>query len=351
MALSYDMACSDEQHFRHISTLFDLWCRETSFVPQDEAHACPSPSCNVKNILGYVDKNGGVCTVGSSGQIPPTATHQYHHLYVCTVSGEPHWCSDRCEHRERDDLGYVCKLSGRRTESAISDVWVPQYRISATSQESKDPKSLGQRSVKLKHGKIIKSLGHDEYAAQVVFKLLFSTTRMFAEQRKYAEQKVESEKAVARYIKETCCNGGIVHYTRMCEIYIHTMRSRRIFFALVPKCSNAKNLSELYAKKICSFWRVITQKTPFGQASPNTFSFVNFVCPALYMMRTGMVIANVAVIPKCQLLSTLLPEANTLPSYDVTRPMFTQTKNNITKALREAVDIYKIPPTELVIFT
>lgn len=345
------MAVSDKNHFQNISALYDEWVRQTGSQFEEGAHTCPSESCNVHNILGYVDADNKVHVVPQGSRMPAHAVHEYHHLYVCLVSGEPHWCSDRCEHRERDEYGYVCKLSGRRTESAISDTWVPQYRISATSQESKNPTALGHRCVKIKSGNIVKSLGHTDYAAEIVFKLLFSTTRMFAEQRKYADQKCESEKAVARYIKEACSNGQPVHYTRMLEIYTHTMRSRRIFFALVPKCSDAESLSKLYAQKICSFWRVITQKTPFGQTSPNTFSFVNFVCPALYMMRTGMVISNVHVIPRCQLLSTLLPEANTLPSYNVTRPMFTQTKNNITKALRDAVDIYKIKPSELVIFS
>lgn len=341
---------SSSAHARNINLLYETWLEESGRSFDDSAHECPSQTCNILNVIGYVDASGKVRTAQSTSAIPPTALHQYHHLYVCLVSGEPHWCSDRCEHRVRDEYGYVCRMSGRRTESAITDTWIPQYRISATSQESKDPKSLGQRSVKVKNGSIVKSIGHDDYAAEVVFKLLFSPTRMYAEQRKFADQKVESEKAVLRYMKEVGSDGEPAHYLKMLEIYIHTMRSRRIFFALVPKCSNAESLSKLYAKKICSFWRVITQKTPFGQASPNTFSFINFVCPSLYMMRRGLIIANVHVVPRCQLLSTLLPEANTLDAYKVSKPMFTQTKNNILKALREAVDTYKIPPTELVAF-
>lgn len=339
----------DQGHIKNIRDLFDLWLAHNDNLTFDETHVCPSDECNVVNIAGYIDKKNKVRLCTDRKGIPKTAKVRYQNLYVCTVNGVPHWCGNRCEHQERDQYGYVCKMSGRRSESAISDTWVPQYRISATSQESKDPKALGEL-VHTGGGRVVKSLNHLEYASKTVFNLLFSTTRMFAEQRKYADQKVESEKMVARYIKQQTVEKNMACYTTIIEKYIHTMRSRRIFFALVPKCSNAERLSNIYAEKIVQFWRVITQKTPFGQTNPNTFSFVNFVCPALYMMRNGLVISNVHVIPRCQLLCTLLPEANTLDNYDVSKPMFTQTKNNILKALRDAHDVYKIPATDLMTF-
>lgn len=339
------MELSDEKHIGNINKLYELW-KKTQCLRTVLEHECPSASCTITNVVGYINKRGKVHILDAETDLN-NVVFKYNHLYICQLNGEPHWCGDRCDHRERDEYGYVCKLSGRRSESAISDTWVPQYRISATSQESKDPKALGEHDV---NGDVVRTVKHVDYATNIVFNLLFSRTRMFAEQRKYADQKIESEKAVSKYIKSQTTNGEPICYTTMLEIYIHTMRARRIFFALVPKCSNADKLSLIYAKKICSFWRVITQKTPFGQLSPNTFSFVNFVCPALYMMRMGLVISNIPVIRRCQLLSTLLPEANTLDAYSVNKHMFTQTKNNILKALRDAVDEYKISPHELITY-
>ena len=339
---------NETEHSKTIERIFELWKSQNPHVGTSSTHECPGSSCRVVNVVGCSHLDGGVSLLSPNDPHPPDILHRYDQLYVCLENGEPHWCGDRCEFQERDEYGYVCRLSGRRCESAISDTWIPQYRISATSQESKDPKALGVHADE--SSGVIKSMKHVDYAAKIVFNLLFSTTRLYAEQRKYADQRVESEKAVARYMKSQESKGEPSYYTAMLETYIHTMRSRRIFFALVPKCTNAEKLSHIYAKKICQFWRVITQKTPMGQSSPNTFSFQNFACPALYMMRTGLVISNVAVIKRCQLLSTLLPEANTLDNYKVSKPLFTSTKNAILRSLREAVDVYKIPAQELVTF-
>ena len=338
------MAVSDQGHMSNIRELYSRWRTQHADLSVESTHSCPSNECNIANILGYVDKENvlHLCSEGES--IPSDVLYSYNNLYVCLVNLEPHWCSSRCEYQERDEYGYVCRLSGRRCESAISDTWVPQYRISCTSGESKDPKALGEIVGK---EKVVKSMNHQDYASRIVFNLLFSQTRMFAERRKYADQRIESERVVMKYMNEETLNKKMVCYTTIVEKYIHTMRSRRIFFALVPKCSNAEKLSQIYAHKICQFWRVITQRTPFGQTSPNTFSFSTFVCPALYMMRSGLMISNIPVIKRCQLLCTLLPEANTLDNYDVSKPLFTQTKNNILKALRDAVDMYKIPAEHL----
>ena len=64
-------------------------------------------------------------------------------------------------------------------------------------------------------------------------------------------------------------------------------------------------------------------------------------------MKSGIVLHGVPVIEKSRYLESALPEANTLDTYNISKPSFTQTKNNILKAIREAIELKSITPIEL----
>ena len=64
-------------------------------------------------------------------------------------------------------------------------------------------------------------------------------------------------------------------------------------------------------------------------------------------MKGGLNVAGLNVISQDSYLVNVLPEANTLDSYNINKPSFTACKNNILKAYREAVEIYHIDPREL----
>ena len=55
-------------------------------------------------------------------------------------------------------------------------------------------------------------------------------------------------------------------------------------------------------------------------------------------MKAGMFVKSVEIIPKDYYLESVLPEANTLDHYNVSKPTFTQTKNNMSKAIIEAFE-------------
>ena len=67
----------------------------------------------------------------------------------------------------------------------------------------------------------------------------------------------------------------------------------------------------------------------------------------MYIMKNGLCLGGVQVIKKDSYLASILPEANTLDSYNINKPAFTACKNNILKAYREASEIYHIPPVKL----
>ena len=66
-------------------------------------------------------------------------------------------------------------------------------------------------------------------------------------------------------------------------------------------------------------------------------------------MKGGLCLGGVQVIDKDGYLASVLPEANTLDSYNINKPSFTACKNNILKAYREASEVYKMNPNQLLI--
>ena len=94
---------------------------------------------------------------------------------------------------------------------------------------------------------------------------------------------------------------------------------------------------------------MITRHFPLGQLTPALFPIKIFVISILYIMKGGLCLGGMEVIPKDKYLASVLPEANTLDSYGVNKPSFTACKNNILKAYREASEIYHMHPTKLLL--
>ena len=82
---------------------------------------------------------------------------------------------------------------------------------------------------------------------------------------------------------------------------------------------------------------------------PFFVSHKNFVVSMLYLMKRGLFVQGVEVFPKNHYLESVLPEANTLDTYDVHKPAFTQCKNNILRALREAFELDHRDPRSFIV--
>jgi hypothetical protein len=125
------------------------------------------------------------------------------------------------------------------------------------------------------------------------------------------------------------------------------MNRRHIFRNLIPKDRSVDEVVTLYANKTCAYWSLLTQKFPLGQQTPALFPIKIFIVSIMYIMKGGLCLGGVQVIPKDRYLASILPEANTLDSYSINKPAFTACKNNILRAYREAGELYQIPPQGL----
>ena len=91
-------------------------------------------------------------------------------LYICTETGTPHWCHSQCGARKvvSADHGCVCTISGIRYESESADTWIPQYRITATAQEHRDPHAIRSKQGYESHSTSYRTQQHLSFAQEQI---------------------------------------------------------------------------------------------------------------------------------------------------------------------------------------
>jgi len=340
------------EHWKSVNT---GWCHCAD-------HQCSMETCTIQHVIGGVWVSGDkthVCIRNMCRNHPKwanrgTLKRQIRNLYVCCKTGQSHWCDEQCSCTSVDHLdgGYICRISGIRYDSIKSDTWFTGHRVTATHQENKDPLKLVRNTdfkVNANSTDTIRQQQHLYLSRKQVMSILFSSDRLFMEQRKYVEMKHEAEKVIVKYMKTCEKKQQPIIFTHIVQLYINQMNRRHIFRNLLPKKRTIEDVVEHYSLLTCRYWRLITQKIPLGIQTPALFPIKTFIVSILYIMKGGLCLGGVQVIPKDKYLASILPEANTLDSYNINKPAFTACKNNILKAYRESSEIYKINPRQLLV--
>lgn len=337
----------------------DQWrkCNPCTHQPN---HTCSMDRCNIQHIIGGHWRKGdlthtcirALCKDHPKWANRGTLKKQYRNMYMCCGTGKSHWCNEQCQctNIDHSDGGYVCRISGRKYDCIKSDTWFMDHRVTATHQENKDPLKLVRNTdfkVNTESTDTIRQQQHRYISQTQVESIMFSNERLYMEQRKYVEMKIEAEKVVQKYIKSCEKTGHAVVFSNIVQLYINQMNRRHIFRNLIPKNKSVKQVVDYYANITCKYWALITRKFPLGMQTPALFPIKTFVVSILYLMKGGLCLGGVQVIPKDKYLASILPEANTLDSYSINKPAFTACKNNILKAYREAGEIYHMAPVTL----
>lgn len=317
-----------------------LWRKNNPNFISVPNHVCCNSKCTIIHIMGWIYADEDNNPVISLTKPKTKKRKAFDSLYMCKETGTPHWCHSQCGARKvvSADHGSVCTISGIRYESESADTWIPQYRITATAQEHRDPHAIRSKQGYESHSTSYRTQQHLAFAQDQINLLMFSNRRLFAEQRKYLEQKLAAEKIVAKYVKGCERLHKTIIITNMVTLYVNQIKRRRVFRGLLPKNHSKEDIVKAYAERVCTLWNIITTKTPMGKQTSPLFSFKTFVASALYIMKAGMYCSGVEIIPKDYYLESVLPEANTLDHYSVSKPTFTQTKNNMSRAIREAIE-------------
>jgi hypothetical protein len=347
----------------YLESIFSKQWREATQGWHHQApHNCSMERCNIERVVGGIWRNDTethicvrtLCPDHPSWANRGTLKRQIHNVYMCCATGSSHWCDEQCRttYIDHSDGGYVCMISGIRYESIKSDTWFAPHQITATQQEMKDPLKLVRNTnfkVDENSTETIRRQQHLYVSEQQIQSILFSDERLYMEQRKYVEMRHEAEKVVQKYIKSCEKKGQITVFTHIVQLYINQMNRRHIFRNLLPTKQTKESITEKYAKAACDYWSLITRRLPLGIQTPALFPIKIFTISILYIMKGGLSLGGVWVIPTDPYLASVLPEANTLDSYQINKPAFTQCKNNILKGYRESSELYQINPLTLVL--
>ena len=317
-------------------------------------HKCSSTTCDIEEMDVFQWKLGDqehTCMPKHCMNHPAWTAKvkpkRIDNIFICKNTGIGHVCDESCtaERILNQDSMYVCCISGITFESASTDTWVPSARITSSRMESKDPKILNFKSSG--GGGTLRAQQNKSTAEKLIKHLLFSPCRMYTEQRKYHEMKQDAEKSLAKYCRQCDLASKPRIFTEMVELYLNIMNRRRVFRDLLPKKRSIDEIAKTYAQRTCACWNLIVGHTPLGKESPTLFPIKTFVVSILYLMKRGLFVGGVQVLPKDYYLEAVLPEANTLDIYSIHKPAFTMCKNSILRSYREAHEIHQINPNEL----
>ena len=354
------MAVQLEMDTKKLEGLFaEQWRAAHPHTPEIN-HVCSMDKCNIQHLVCGVWRRGTqthacirrICKNHPTWANRGTLRKQYRNLYMCCRTGTSHWCDEQCQTTciDHADGGHVCQISGIRYDSIKSDTWFMDHRVTATHQENKDPLKLVRNTnfqVDTTSNDTIRQQQHIYISRAQVSAIMFSNERLFMEQRKYVEMKNEAEKVIQKYVKSCEKSSQMVVFTNVVTLYINQMNRRYIFRNLIPKDRSVDEVVHHYADIACRYWSFITRTFPLGVQTPALFPIKTFIVSIMYIMKNGLDVGGVHVIPKDRYLASILPEANTLDSYDINKPAFTACKNNIFKAYREAREQYNISPLKL----
>lgn len=344
------------------STFANHWRRRTTGWTHRANHKCSMECCDIQRIVGGVWRRGeeshicvrALCDDHPSWANNGTLKRRVNNVYMCCATGASHWCDEQCQCTNMDcsDGGYVCVISGIRYDSVKADTWFNEHRVTATHQENKDPLKLVRNTdfrVNDDSTNTIRQQQHLFVSQQQIQSILFSDERLFMEQRKYVEMKREAEKVVLKYVRSCEKAKKTVCISTLVQLYINQMNRRHIFRNLIPTDRTTDDVVKQYAKRACAYWSLITRRLPIGIQTPALFPIKTFVVSILYIMKGGLCLGGVWVIPRDDYLTSVLPEANTLDAYNTNKPAFTACKNNILKAYREGSELYNIDPQTLLL--
>lgn len=132
-------------------------------------------------------------------------------------------------------------------------------------------------------------------------------------------------KQVNRYIKHCRVyrdNDKCVIACTMLNILVTETFSKPIFLRIMSRFEpQIESITNHVYPIIVKLWNIVEM--------PRQIAFDIFVPAMLYILQRGISVDGNIIIDKYELFDTILPDANTLDDFGITKSTFTQTKNTI----------------------
>jgi len=318
--------------------------------PLAKGHKCNIRTCTVRpysielHLLNgeyyivhqYIKPKVGLCK--------ETFVENVYSIYVCKETGKIHHCHAACDgFRQLNNSMNVCEISGEQFDGESVMSWELSSRCRGTEQFKKgDPLKYSRK----KDGTVINSADYNisrtEYkhvARSVISMLLFSERRWKHEKDKSDETRRIIEKNVQKYLRSCVKSKSVKVYPVILNNFYATLNRRNMNSSQViqktPK--EQERIVSMLTTEVYRYWELVINMT-LNKTPTTHFQFKAFVSAILYLMKNGVRMQGQYIIRKDEFLDQALPESNKLDMYDVSKPLFTSTKNAITKSIRETIE-------------
>lgn len=329
-------------------------CSSMDVIPQSEhiEHVCSQHVCSIimvpATILTRGSKTHGCSRFCKEQPHEGSWTPRYKlsNLYFCKMSTALHICTLNCVKTNQINVDgqQMCRISGRIYGQEMVAPLVTQY-AKKNKHLYLDPYKL----IRTSGGLNLSSSGFFNQAINVVHLLLFSRHRMYAEKNKLIKMKANARKKVLYYIKLSRQHKKQIVYTDLIRIYVYFMKLRHIYRGLVPSDSKRAYFETKYANRCIQLWNTLCKHSSIWKHKHHVKYFRVFVASVLYLMKSGLPMNSVQIIPRDKHLESSLPEANQLDYYNVPKNAFTCVKNDIQRAIRNIIEAKKISPHAIVL--
>jgi hypothetical protein len=316
-----------------------------------DGHECHLNKCKIENlpvqIHKYNDRYYIVCPYIQpvNGLSPVTLHEKIYSMYICKDTGKIHHCHSNCDGDRMTNIHdcKVCCISGLQYESETVRSWQENGRctVSITGDKS-DPLKFSREKdgrVKSSGAHNLKTTQNEILARSLITSFLFSSKRYTSEWNKYNEMLRDADKTVNKYRRMCEKKKKTKYHIHMATIWYRQMKRRQLHTELIRRTEEEKKeIIERYTQELIVYQNLVADNTIMGKESPSQFNFKTFAPACLYLMKNGLEMGGHVIIRRSKYLDCALPETNTLDLYNIHKPTFTASKNNILKAIRESVE-------------
>jgi len=246
-----------------------------------------------------------------------------------------HVCSETCDGKKEYSDGFqTCIVSGIRYQCTN---WVNSYK---RLHEYHRTSSTTVR---------VETTALQECAKKCIHRLLFSTERQKIERKKIFDLKKDIQKTWIKLKRQHDKKKEMVKYIDMVTVASNIVKKKISKKYVLPDLETQELITTFYTDRVCEFFLKLKTLTNF--VTYNTQQNVGdaFCAAVLFMMRSGLRIDDFDVLAKDYFLNVILPEANSLDHFKINKCHFTSYRNHICAAIRDAIHVYYINPSKLML--
>lgn len=241
-------------------------------------------------------------------------------VFVNSCTRDYHICTGvdcGAEHEKQDGVS-TCRISGLQfTEQR----WINSFKLNHEYHRT-SCSTVRVETALLK-----------DTAKELIKNILFSKERLQAEKKKLFDAKREIQKQWVKEKREldrTGRNMNAIDFITK-SYYLKNKKIPKAYS--IPHKETQEIIFDFYSQKICT---MVTKLKTLTKFKGETIS-KPFVCALLYIMRRGLIINDIAIIPKDYYLYSSLPECNQLDLFNVSKTHFTQNKTTICACMRDSI--------------